>query len=55
MLHRATFTFFRTPIPAISHLSKLGHCLEKFEKDLISSKAFFPEFWFFKKKFVSSV
>ena len=46
----ATFTFFRTPISAIFHLSKLGHIPEKFEKDLISFKAFFTEGFKFKKK-----
>ena len=35
-------TFFRTPIPTISHLSKLGRSLEKFENDLIF-KVFFTE------------
>ena len=50
----ATFTFFRNLFPAISHLSKLGRSTEKFKEDLISSKAFFTEFYFFKKNVVSS-
>ena len=31
----ATYAFFRTPIPAVSHLSKLGRSPEKFENDLM--------------------
>ena len=45
-IFHTTFTFFRTPIPAISHLSKLGCSPEKFEKVSISFKTFFTEVWF---------
>ena len=48
------FTFFRTPILAISHLSKLWRIPEKFKKDLISFKTFFTEACFFKKNVVSA-
>ena len=50
----STFAFFSTPIPHISHLSKLGHSPKKFEKVSTSFKTFFAEVWFFEKNVVSS-
>ena len=49
ILQSATFTFFRTPIPAVSHLSKLGRSPEKFEKDLKLLKHPSLKFCFLKK------
>ena len=51
---KATLTLFRTPIPAISHLVKLGLSPEKPKNELKSFKTTLMEQMSSKKKVVSS-
>ena len=49
-----TFTFFKTPIPAILHLFKLGHGLEKLKKTQYHLKHSSLKFFFFKEHCIVS-
>ena len=54
MLQSATFTPFRTPIPAISHFDLFGLRPENCEKCLKISNRFIIDSVFLRKKVVSS-
>ena len=52
--HSAAFASFSEPIPAISHLLKLGHSLDTIQNWFSTSKTIFTESKSFKKEIVSS-